>query len=257
MGTSIRNMFIFNKKSHRSQQKQKQQDKSRESSLSPSSSVASFSTMSTSGPQTPTTPSEQDIRGIFRTLEPCWSFYHPQQHYWHPLDMDQAMVLEQHYQGGRTKHMTLALNQVNHGSSCTMHFQQQPKVSTGGDGFHFVLGKTLHRTVAPVWWFEQDLPDGSKGMCRFEHKNQVRLEALSEDRTRLSLVDMGLENASTTVIMTSNLGQDEEMRGLLYVHHQHHMHSLDQKLQDIYSPSAINIAADPFDMALLHRRGSI
>ncbi|ORZ20808.1 hypothetical protein BCR42DRAFT_409534 [Absidia repens] len=251
MGASIRNMFTFNKKSHRSQQKQKQQDKSRESSLSPSSSVASFSTMSTS---------EQDIRGIFRTLEPYWSFYHPQQHYWCHFDMDQTMALEQHYQGGRTKHMTLALHDES-GSSCTVHFyQQQQQQQLKDGGLHFVMGKTLHRTVAPVWWFEQDLPDGSKGMCRFEHKNQVRLEALSEDRTRLSLVDSGLENASTTVIMTSN-GQEEqqeEMRGLLYVHaHPPPMHSLDQKLQDIYSPSTINVATGPFDMAILQRRGSI
>ncbi|KAL0092624.1 hypothetical protein J3Q64DRAFT_1719987 [Phycomyces blakesleeanus] len=87
-------------------------------------------------------------------------------------------------------------------------------------GSVLVLDKDVRRSVAPVWWFEHDsLEDGSKGMYRFDHRNQARLEALSDDRTRLVLTDTVIPRPFTVVLENSSgksRDSPEEVRGYLY-----------------------------------------
>jgi hypothetical protein len=254
MVSTIRHLFTFNKKAHT----QKSTANSRQSSLSPTASLASLSTESSlSRPQTPTSPQQaffstpQDIRGIFRTLESYWSFYHPQQQDWIAFDFDQSDLLERHYHQRQVSFQLPSCPGTSTG--CTIHFQrpsiQQQQQQQNGE-LHLVLDHDLVRTMVPVWWYEQDLPDGSKGMCRFEHKNQVRLEALSEDRTQLSLTDEGFEGATMTVVTTPpQQHEEEEMRGLLYVYLPLSLPSMDQKLDRFDHATA--------EDALSTRRGSV
>ncbi|KAG0167807.1 hypothetical protein DFQ28_009474 [Apophysomyces sp. BC1034] len=80
------------------------------------------------------------------------------------------------------------------------------------------LNKNVRRAVAPVWWYEQDSFDGTKGMCRFDYKNQARLEALSDDRSRLVLTDEAFLQPFTVVLdTTKSRDQREEMRGFIYL----------------------------------------
>ncbi|KAI8339963.1 hypothetical protein BC941DRAFT_419034 [Chlamydoabsidia padenii] len=252
MVSTIRHLFTFNKKTHQ----QKSTPTSRQSSLSPSSSIASLSTLSDS-PQTPTNPeqsffSPQDIRGIFRTLDPYWSFYHPQQQCWLAFGVNAAELLEYHYQRQDTPCLQLSsLPDLDNG--CTIHFQPSRQQ---GNGLQLTMGHDVVRTVAPVWWFEQDMADGTKGMCRFENKNQVRLEALSEDRTQLSLTDEGFQGATMTVVTTPpQQPGEEEMRGLLYVYQPQQQDSLGQKMGQHFDHITAIMGDD--DVCLSPRRGSI
>lgn len=251
MVSTIRHLFTFNKKAHT----HKSTPNSRQSSLSPSASIASLSTDSSSSrPQTPTSPQQaffstpQDIRGIFRTLDPYWSFYHPQQQGWIAFDLDQSELLEHHF---HQRHVSFQLPSCPGTSTgCTIHFQTPSSQQHQQGELHLVMGHDLVRTMVPVWWYEQDLPDGSKGMCRFEHKNQVRLEALSEDRTQLSLTDEGFEGATMTVVTTPpQQHEEEEMRGLVYVYQQPTVPTIDQKV-DRFDYAT-------YEDALSTRRGSV
>ncbi|EIE78553.1 hypothetical protein G6F46_007846 [Rhizopus delemar] len=207
-----------------------------------SSSTSSLSSDSDSSPQTPTLNSMNDTRGIFRTLEPVWYFcttLAPGQsiNEWCRFDENSQCTLEKAYYQAKPECVltqsslgpcTIVFKQVSpkkdrcsmlslpmkdhHASMPTLRSSSLPSV-----GRKFELNKNIRRTVSPVWWFEQDLPDGSKGMCRFDHKNQVRLEALSEGRTRLVLHDDAFDFPFTVVLDEPKERElKEEVRGFLY-----------------------------------------
>lgn len=220
---------------------------------SPSSSVSSFSSDSSSNgsaPQTPTHASIQENLGIFRTLEPVWYFQSKllqQQsnnaNEWIRFDeysqytletslnsTDAECILPQSSLGPCTilfrplptkpmstkkeRHSMLTLKN----NSAKEQYASMPTLHTTGNmGRTFELNKHIRRTISPVWWFEQDSFDGSKGMCRFDYKNQVRLEALSEGRNRLVLADDAF-NVPFTVVLEAPRQRElkEEVRGFLY-----------------------------------------
>ncbi|KAG1444770.1 hypothetical protein G6F56_010160 [Rhizopus delemar] len=199
-----------------------------------SSSESSLSSESDSSPQTPT--HSNDTRGIFRTLEPFWYFHtsltpgeHQQE--WIRFDEHSQSSLEKDYQ----TQPECSLSSQSPLGPCTIVFKQvAPKKDRRSMLYPmkdrhasmptlrsstqiFELNKHVRRTVSPVWWFEQDLADGSKGMCRFDHKNQVRLEALSEGRTRLTLHDDAFDTPFTVVLdEPKDRELKEEVRGFLY-----------------------------------------
>ncbi|KAI9268768.1 hypothetical protein BY458DRAFT_511023 [Sporodiniella umbellata] len=206
---------------------------SRKSSVNTSSSVSSFSSESDASPQTPTYPS--DTRGLFRTLEPLWYFHTtllPGQHEQEWIRFDEASQsrLESDYQ---TK-ADASLSESALGP-CTVVFKQTVSKKDRRSVLYpmkdrhasmpilprtqrtLVLNKDVRRTASPVWWYEQDLADGAKGMCRFDPKNQVRLEALSEGRTRLTLHDDAFDIPFTVVLdEPKDRELKEEVRGFLY-----------------------------------------
>ncbi|KAG2235527.1 hypothetical protein BDF21DRAFT_423283 [Thamnidium elegans] len=245
MKGSIRNLFGLNKKS---------KDSKRSNTIalnevySPSSSVSSFSSDSStndSAPSTPTHGSMQENRGIFRTLEPVWYFQsnliQRDTNEWIRFDDQSQYTLE----NAMTSNAECVLPQSSIGS-CTILFRprviksekkqrqsmvvlsskgKQPQQhasmptlhTTSTMGRTLELNKQVRRTISPAWWFEQDSVDGSKGMCRFDHKNQVRLEALSDGRTRLVLKDDAFNVPFTAVLDAPKQPElREEVRGFLY-----------------------------------------
>ncbi|KAI9247389.1 hypothetical protein EDC94DRAFT_626057 [Helicostylum pulchrum] len=214
---------------------------------SPSSSVSSFSSDAStndSAPSTPTHGSMQENRGIFRTLEPVWYFqsnliqrdsnewvrFDDQSQYTleNAISTDDECVLPQSSVGPCTilfRPREIKLEKKQRQSMVVLGSkgkQQQhssmPTLSTTGTMGHTLeLNKQVRRTISPAWWFEQDSVDGSKGMCRFDHKNQVRLEALSDGRTRLVLKDDAF-NVPFTVVLDAPQQPElrEEVRGFLY-----------------------------------------
>ncbi|CEP14715.1 hypothetical protein [Parasitella parasitica] len=248
MKNSIRNLFGLKKKPSKSNANALNQV------YSPSSSVSSFSSEasseSSSQPQTPTGMSMQDNRGIFRTLEPVWYFHSrllsnqqkqcQQQQEWIRFDDHSQFYLENSFHS--KPECLLSQSQLG---PCTVLFkplpplikQQHPKTRhsmmaigsqhasmpslnrpANAGALTLELNKNVRRTISPVWWYEQDLADGSKGMCRFDYRNQVRLEALSEGRTRLVLTDDAF-NVPFTVVLEPPKQRDlkEEVRGFLYL----------------------------------------
>lgn len=223
---------------------------------SPSSSVSSFSSDASSNdsaPQTPTQASMQENRGIFRTLEPVWYFQSNLLYPGASVDNNEWIRFDDYSQ--YTLEATLNSNsksecvlQQSSLGSCTILFKPLPPKplksgkkerhsmmalsATGREqyasmptlhtnravGRTFELNKQIRRTISPAWWFEQDSPDGSKGMCRFDYKNQVRLEALSEGRTRLVLTDDAFDVPFTVVLEAPKHRElKEEVRGFLYL----------------------------------------
>ncbi|KAI8644938.1 hypothetical protein BD408DRAFT_412403 [Parasitella parasitica] len=242
MKNSIRNLFGLKKRSSKSNVNTLNQV------YSPSSSVSSFSSEASSEssqPQTPTGTSMQENRGIFRTLEPVWYFHsrllsNQQQQEWIGFDDHSQFYLESSFHS--KPECSLSQSQLG---PCTVLFkplpplikQQHPKSRhsmmvvgsqhasmpslsrpANTNVLTLELNKNVRRTISPVWWYEQDLADGSKGMCRFDYRNQVRLEALSEGRTRLVLTDDAF-NVPFTVVLESPKQRDskEEVRGFLYL----------------------------------------
>ncbi|KAI8080823.1 uncharacterized protein B0P05DRAFT_539725 [Gilbertella persicaria] len=233
---TIRSMFGL-KKSKKNTKK--------DQTYSHSSSVSSFSSDSSTNdsmPQTPTGMSMQESLGIFRTLEPVWYFQssllaHPtlQSNEWVPFDENSQYALEQSlenkpdcvlrqsvlgpctilFRPATTK--TKKQRQSMMTLSTSQHSSMPSLRPNGHIGRTLELNKHVRRTISPVWWFEQDHPDGSKGMCRFDYKNQVRLEALSEDRTRLVLTDDAF-NVPFTVVLEAPKEREskEEIRGFLF-----------------------------------------
>ncbi|KAI8984483.1 hypothetical protein BDF20DRAFT_860243 [Mycotypha africana] len=251
MKNTIRNLFHLKKKSKKEPTHNNTTPMTE--FYTPSSSVSSFSTdssMNDSMPQTPTSVSIQDSRGIFRTLEPVWYFNasllpnHPAQNSeWVRFDERSQAMLE----SSLSKQNECTLNHTavgtctvlfrrpqttkaaaNHrlsysvkhhpshyNSMPTLHPQQQQQQHPKGRTLE--MNKHVRRTMSPVWWFEQDAADGSKGMCRFDYKNQVRLEALSEGRTRMMLTDDAF-NVPFTVALEPPKEREsrEEVRGFLF-----------------------------------------
>jgi hypothetical protein len=239
MKNSIRNIFGLKKKS----------DKKDINGLDhvhlPTSSVSSFSSdisSNDSQPRTPTGTEIQESRGIFRTLEPVWYFQssllpQQQQHEWLRFDDASQYALESSLNVGRPD---CVLSQTPLGP-CKIMFRPMPPAKVARHSMMVIpsstraqnasmpslrphtiqtleLNKNIRRTISPVWWFEQDSVDGSKGMCRFDYKNQVRLEALSEGRTRLVLTDDAF-HVPFTVVLEPPKQRDlkEEVRGFLYL----------------------------------------
>jgi hypothetical protein len=201
--------------------------------------------------------SVQENRGIFRILEPVWyydsSLQVPnasggEQPEWIRFDDYTQIALENSFNGSKEQ---CALNQSSLGA-CTVYFRSQSKRSSTGNtilnkqrprtlntlkqndkfssmptlntqkersaGLKLELNNNVRRTISPVWWFEQDSSDGTKGMCRFDYKNQVRLEALSEGRSKLVLTDDGINLPFTAVLDAPKSRQlKEEVRGFLYL----------------------------------------
>lgn len=249
MKNGIRSLFGLNKKSKKSNN-----NIALDEVYSPSSSVSSFSTESSnndSAPPTPTRASAQENRGIFRTLEPVWYFQSnllqqrgvgQDANEWIRFDENSQYTLE----NALHSKPECTLQQSSLGP-CTISFTPKPSnvkpikkerqsmvivsgcgkeqyssmptLHTSGNlGRSFELNKHIRRTISPAWWFEQDSADGSKGMCRFDYKNQVRLEALSEGRTRLVLTDDAFNVPFTVVLEAPKQPQlKEEVRGFLYL----------------------------------------
>lgn len=238
MKNTIRSIFGLNKK------------KSSKNGLKevhlPSSSVSSFSSDISSNdslPRTPTGTESQECRGIFRTLEPVWYFQstllpQQQEHDWLRFDDASQYALESSLNLGKpdcllsstplgpckimfkpipppkvsTRHSMMVMPTANRVQNASMPSLRPHAIQT------LELNKNVRRTISPVWWFEQDSIDGSKGMCRFDYKNQVRLEALSEGRTRLVLTDDAF-HVPFTVVLEPPKERDlkEEVRGFLYL----------------------------------------
>ena len=241
---SIRKVFTKNKRNK--QQKKKQN--SFVSNSSASSTTDDSSSPATSTPTTPTSgPFVHDTRGIFRTLEPVWYYgYSSITSDEHQLPMiptgddaekvnenknDNSEILKG--QGQQQEEQELDWVQFDPhcqtvlefayrqnkascdlGQNCIVHFTSSKHVAND----EWVLDENVRRVITPVWWFEQDsVVDGSKGMCRFDYKNQARLEALAdEDRTKLSLVDEAFPHPFTITLVTRSRDQKEEWRGFLH-----------------------------------------
>lgn len=236
MKNTIRTIFGLKKKSKK--------DNGLKDVHLPTSSVSSFSSdissTNDSLPRTPTGTETQECRGIFRTLEPVWYFQssllpQQQEHEWLRFDNASQYTLESSLNVGKPDCL---LTQTPLGP-CKIAFKPMPPVKAARHSMmvtgnrpqnasmpslrpHAIqtleLNKNVRRTISPVWWFEQDSVDGSKGMCRFDYKNQVRLEALSEGRTRLVLTDDAF-HVPFTVVLEPPKQRDlkEEVRGFLYL----------------------------------------
>ncbi|KAL0087478.1 hypothetical protein J3Q64DRAFT_1737577 [Phycomyces blakesleeanus] len=77
----------------------------------------------------------------------------------------------------------------------------------------------VRQIVSPVWWYEDNAYDGTKEMARFDYKNQVRLEALSDDKDSLILTDAAFPQSFTVVLGSSKSRQaQEEWRGFMHLH---------------------------------------
>ncbi|KAI9028884.1 hypothetical protein CLU79DRAFT_677090, partial [Phycomyces nitens] len=221
-------------------------------SHSPTSSLASISTTSSSSfLPTPQESSPVEIRAIFRTLELGWYYRMPampgqsESHdTWARFDLHNQNKIEEAY--GNKPSCILSSTAVG---PCTILFSEPPRPKKRPTTLHsfssdrqkphyssmpslntqllnqresvvgsvLVLDKDVRRSIAPVWWFEHDSQDGSKGMYRFDHRNQARLEALSDDRTRLVLTDTVIPRPFTVVLDNSkSRDSPEEVRGYLY-----------------------------------------
>lgn len=222
---------------------------------SPAASMASISTATSSQyPRTPPPAAIYETRGIFRTLEPVWyynvSFTGHAQNQLNEDDTSNWIRFEDHCQyvlesSYNRHHQSCQLNHPSLGP-CVIEFHSQPKpkASTARQRpvtmmmmssapnkteLHeaagplpprsLILGHNVRRVVAPVWWYEQDSLDGSKGMCRFDYKNQARLEALSDDeRTKFTLTDAAFPCPFTVVLDNrKSRDQKEEMRGFMHI----------------------------------------
>ncbi|KAI8142153.1 hypothetical protein BJV82DRAFT_579691 [Fennellomyces sp. T-0311] len=199
---------VFQKKSKK---QQKQQKKKKHESVA-SSTIASSSSNSSPTSSQPTTPTSgpfvHDARGIFRTLEPIWYYSYPTtagELEWMPFDPHCQTVLEVAYTQNK--------------ASCDLGQQTIVHFTPGADDGGWVLDDTVRRVISPVWWYEQDsIIDGSKGMCRFDYKNQARLEALAdEDRSKLSMVDEAFPHPFTITLVNRSRDQKEEWRGFLHL----------------------------------------
>lgn len=226
---------------------------------SPSMSMASLSTSSSnSSPPTPTAlgPVIRESRGIFRTLEPVW-YYHrsvlgnaltginnggDDDDAWIPFDAHCQNTLEVAFNQNRA---FCQLGSSSLGPSVTIAFvpeaserptttrtcQRRPVTMmvpssqannpmTPSPSPTLILNKAVRRVVAHAWWYEQDSPDGTKGMCRFDYKNQARLEALSDDeeRSKFTLTDQSFPYPFTVVLdTTKSRQQKEEWRGFMHL----------------------------------------
>lgn len=228
-------------------------------SLSTTTSTSTSSSDNSSGPQTPTHHHNvSELRGIFRTLEPVW-YYHASllppsnnnQQEWVRFDDSNQSVLETSFLKQDT-HCTLyktnfgacsiqlqsaglkkpSMTPKNRYSMMTLPTQQKnnmsmPTLITSRSRAHphtnelrpLELNKDVRRIISPVWWFEQDLMDGTKGMSRFDEKNQIRLEALSDGRrSRLVLSDDAFHGSSFIIVLEQQHEEEskEEVRGFLY-----------------------------------------
>lgn len=254
MTLTIRNIFGLKKKSKKATHNMPTKSHSPTASVT---SFTSDSSLGDSSPNTPTSMSVQENRGIFRILEPVWyydsSLQVPnasggEQPEWIRFDDYTQIALENSFNGSKEQ---CALNQSSLGT-CTVYFRSQSKRSSTGNtilnkqrprtlntlkqndkfssmptlntqkersaGLKLELNNNVRRTISPVWWFEQDSSDGTKGMCRFDYKNQVRLEALSEGRSKLVLTDDGINVPFTAVLDAPKSRQlKEEVRGFLYL----------------------------------------
>ncbi|CAO3591812.1 unnamed protein product [Absidia cylindrospora] len=297
---------------------------------SPSHSISSASTQSSL--HTVQHAQKEETRGIFRTLEPVWSYLpNPRNDHWVPLDNDNQHVLELAFNAKQQTECTISLNRhpliptngapaavsttnvyfysnkstpPAHASpkkrrrpathfftpassssssspSFTHHPQQMksspnlaiypqphkkipsnsplssiPSSSTPSIQDGLYLHQNLRRALVPYWWFEQDNEHGGKGMCRFDHKNQVRLEALSEDRSTLTLTDASFPVPFQIILEQTDRSLREECCGFMYLNTSLIPIPSKHALDPFFLPN--NDAADlHHDDILLNRRCSI
>lgn len=228
---------------------------------SPSQSISSASTQSSLH-----TLHQHEARGIFRTLEPVWSYLPDRQEQWIPLVPDNQRALEEAYNANKTK-CTLYLTMKDAPSTAIAHFASPsaspvkssskkkrpvtqyftppmfpekmksspsltvrphehhhrhhnsapPLPSASAHLLELHMHQNLRRALVPFWWFEQDNEQGGKGMCRFDYKNQVRLEALSEGRSTLTLTDAAFPNPFQVILEHGNRSLKEECCGFMYL----------------------------------------
>ncbi|ORX62941.1 hypothetical protein DM01DRAFT_1403354 [Hesseltinella vesiculosa] len=243
MGSSLRNFFSQSSSSSRaSRSKTKRANKALP--VSPTASIYSISTASSisNGPQTPGPASmnfgafamhqqpSPDMRGIIRTLQAQWRVLDPFSDHWISLDPRTSSVLEGQYQQQVPQVYLSKCGPLQ--QPCVIHFFNQdnkplpPTPGVGASYQHVLqLGRDILRAEAPMWWYEDDMADGSKGMAAFSAKNQVRLEALSgdEDCAQFVMTDdafYGAEMVVAKLIPTTEPyhPSQEEVRGFLYIH---------------------------------------
>ncbi|KAI9305544.1 hypothetical protein BJ944DRAFT_230310 [Cunninghamella echinulata] len=228
---------------------------------SPTQSMSSLSS-SQSSLQT----NDQETRGIFRTLEPVWSYVMPSSsQQWIQFKPDQQSILENAFQQHeptctielsqkpilvyfnlpppspttsasksnlKNKKSSSSLKkkkrpvtqlivpkhqQKGHSSPNLLQHQHHNQHSYQEDTLY--LNHNIRRSLIPYWWFEQDNEQGFKGMCRFDQKNQVRLEALSDDRSTLTLTDVAFPIPFQVVLEPADRSSREEWRGFMYLNH--------------------------------------
>ncbi|KAI9027385.1 hypothetical protein CLU79DRAFT_738994 [Phycomyces nitens] len=198
-------------------------------------SVSSNSSAS-SIPQTPT-ETDNEGRGIFRTLEAVWYFRtsliidSPYKNEWTPFDTQSQDMLTT---AALTKTTCLLPSNASLGS-CSVSFAKTPsgsrRASASIASLHskplssdttariLQVDIDVRKIVSPVWWYEDNAYDGTKEMARFDYKNQVRLEALSDDKDSLVLTDAAFPQSFTVVLGSSKSRQsNEEWRGFMHLH---------------------------------------
>ncbi|SAL99603.1 hypothetical protein [Absidia glauca] len=274
-------------------------------SHSPSHSISSASTQSSVHTLYP-----QETRGIFRTLEPVWSYLPAQHDQWIPLAPQNQRVLEHafsshqitctipliHPRTHNHPHTPPTMTTVHLSSSQTTSSKKRRPVTqfftpaAGTDTNHpqqmrstpnlavrdqqhlhktpgtgdvpalptreeLHLHHNLRRALVPYWWFEQDNEQGGKGMCRFDYKNQVRLEALSDGRSTLTLTDASFPVPFQVILEQTDRSLREECCGFMYLNTHLIVQQQQQQLQqqELFLPKADLLVSQPLeDDALYH-----
>ncbi|SAL98867.1 hypothetical protein [Absidia glauca] len=276
-------------------------DDDRTMAHSPSHSISSASTQSSLH-----TLHQHEARGIFRTLEPVWSYLPDRQDQWSLLAPDNQRELENAYNANKAK-CTLSLSMKNAPATAIAHFtsplalpvtssskkkrpvtqyftppmfpQQMksspdltvrphnhhhnsapPMPSASAHLLELHMHQNLRRALVPYWWFEQDNDQGGKGMCRFDDKNQVRLEALSEGRSTLTLTDAAFPAPFQVILEHANRSLKEECCGFMYLNPTIQLHYPSPSPKDTLHHPVImedDQEDDFFHDAFLNRRCSI
>ncbi|KAI7866518.1 hypothetical protein BDF14DRAFT_1743572 [Spinellus fusiger] len=219
---------------------------------SPTLSMSSTSSLSSSSPAYPEFLPEE-ARGIFRTLEVSWCYKMPalpgqsdtQHNEWVQFDEINQQTLEDAFKEKTFCTLTSAdigTRTVSFAPKTTprpakkrpltaiytltekdrLVFLSSPSLPTQTSRQSMVRGemfleKDIQRFLAPVWWFEDDSMDGLKNMCRFDTKNQARLEALCDDRSHFVVSDESfLYPCTVRLDVGGSLNAKEELRGFLY-----------------------------------------
>jgi hypothetical protein len=167
-------------------------------------------------------------RGIFRTMEPIWvctvdaaprHSKEANQNGMIILDNDSQKVLESAF---KTKNTTCDLSIDSTTGLCTVEFSydgQNSTTTTTTDNNirHFSYGTDIQRMTTPVWWYEKKGTTGKKELCRFDWKNQMRLESFGDDESTLSLTDKAFAEPFTVALNSYNERQQNEWQGFVYL----------------------------------------
>lgn len=176
-------------------------------------------------------------RGIFRTMEPIWvcnidaAPYHSNEANQDGLiilDNESQKILEEAFKNNEPS-CTLSVDATT--GHCTVKFDDGDKKTNissldSNDTIksavttnirHLVYGTDIQRMTTPVWWYEKSAIDGKKELCRFDWKNQMRLEAFDDDESTLSLTDNAFSEPFTVALNTYKERKNNEWQGFIYL----------------------------------------